>query len=138
VASEPRPGTIEASLLAMDREWGHAYLTGDASVLERVLAPDWIGWFETQPSTRESEIASLRSGHLLLEDIVDEATVRVFGETAVIQARERGRVADASGSHWVTHHITDVFVRRDGRWTIVASHDSLIPNPASPGAGAQR
>jgi len=72
----------------------------------------------------------MRAGsHRLLEDIVDQATVRIFGSTAVIQARERGRYADSSGEHWVTHHITDVFIHRDGRWVVIASHDSLIPNP---------
>ncbi len=127
-SAEERPGSIEAELLAMDRAWGQAYVTGDAAVVERVLAPDWIGWLDTAPSTRADELATVRAGAKLLEDIVDEATVRVFGDSAVIQARERGRVADKTGSHWVAHHITDVFVRRDGRWMIVASHDSLIPN----------
>jgi hypothetical protein len=126
-ASAPR--TVADSLLELDREWGQAYVRSDTAVVRRIVAPDWIGWFETEASTRDAELASLRTGgHRLLEDIVDRATVRVFGGTAVIQARERGRVRDATGEHWVTHHITDVFVRRNGRWMVVASHDSLIPN----------
>jgi len=123
---------IQDSLLALDRRWGQAFVNGHDSVfVAGLLADDWIGWFDEAPTTRAESMAELRTGApRLLEDIVDEATVRVFGDAAVIQARERNRVRDPNGGeHWETRHITDVFVHRGGRWVIVASHDSRIPNP---------
>ena len=103
---------------------------GDSVFVAGLVAEDWQGWFDDHADNKASVLAAVRSGAPpLLEDIVDQATVRIFGEMAVIQARERNRVPDATGGHWETRHITDVFIRRPEGWVIVASHDSRIPNP---------
>jgi len=94
------------------------------------VADDWRGWFDDHADNKASVLTAVRTGApRLLEDIVDQATVRIFGEMAVIQARERNRVPDATGGHWETRHITDVFVHRAGGWVVIASHDSRIPTP---------
>ena len=118
------------SLLELDRRWGQAYVHGDSAFIASLIAVDYVGWFDEQAATRAFALAEVRTGApRLLEDIVDQATVRVFGAMAVIQARERAKVPDAKGGHWETRHITDVFIQRSGRWVVVASHDSRIPNP---------
>jgi ketosteroid isomerase-like protein len=129
--SSKRDRAVADSLLALDRRWGQAYVTGDSAFVAGFLAEDWIGWFDDGQETKGSALAQLRTGApRLLEDIVDQATVRVFGTMAIVQARERNRVADSTGArHWETRHITDVFIVRKGRWMVVASHDSRIPNP---------
>jgi hypothetical protein len=123
--------TLGDSLLALDRQWGQSYVTGDSVFVAGLLADDWIGWFDDVQQDKASSLGDLRTdAPRLLEDIVDQATVRVFGTTAVIQARERNRVADGTpAGHWETRHITYVFVLRHRHWLIVASHDSRIPNP---------
>ena len=123
------PQTLADSLLAFERAWGQSYVTGDTMTVKRLLAPDWIGWLDDTESTVESELAGLRKGERILGDVVDRAKIRIFGTTAVVQARERNRVADAGGgSHWIARHITDVFLLRNGQWVVVASHDSRIPD----------
>ena len=62
-------------------------------------------------------------------NIIDNARVRVYGDAAVVEARERVRFQDAGGEHWLTWHFTDVFVRRSAGWQVVASDQSTIPNP---------
>ena len=131
--SSPRPGAqvaLRDSLLALDRRWGQAYVHGDSAFVAGFVAEDWRGWFDDHADNKASVLAAVRSGapHLL-EDIVDQATVRIFGQMAVIQARERNHVRDASGEHWETRHITDVLVHRAEGWVVIASHDSRIPNP---------
>lgn len=133
VGQPPRPSatprTLADSLLTFERAWGQSYVTGDTMTLKRLLAPDWIGWLDDAESTLEGELAFLRRGDRILEDAVDRATVRIFGTTAVVQARERNRVASpGGGSHWIARHITDVFLLRNGHWVVVASHDSRIPD----------
>ena len=118
------------SLLKLDQRWGQAYVHSDSAFVAAFLASDWLGWFDDHATTRISALAAVGAeASRLLEDIVDQSTVRVFGAMAVLQARERNRVPDAASGHWETRHITDVFVHRDGRWMVVASHDSRIPNP---------
>ena len=63
-----------------------------------------------------------------LENIIDNSHVRVYGNTAVVEARERVRFRDDTGEHWLTWHITDVFVQQVGQWQVVTSHGSTIPN----------
>lgn len=118
------------SLLALDRRWGQAYVHPDSAVVAGVVAADWRGWSDDRSADTASVMEQMRSGApRRLEDIVDQATVRVFGSTAVIEARERNRIPDSKGGHWETRHITDVLIHRRKGWVVVASHDSRIPNP---------
>ena len=52
---------------------------------------------------------------------IDQLAVRVYGDTAIVTGRTRA-TADGAAAQTVTLRLTDVFVRRDGRWSVVASH----------------
>lgn len=124
------PQSVEAKVLEIDRAWGQAYVKDQIDVIDRTLAPDWRGWIDTEGSDKASELADFKAGkNRSLENIIDNARVRVYGNTAVVEARERVRFRDKTGEHWLTWHITDVFVEIDGQWRVVASHESTIPNP---------
>jgi len=126
----PTVARTEKTVLELDRAWGQAYVTGDFNVIERILDPDWHGWLDNKSSDKESELSDFKAGHSAsLENIIDNARVRVYGDAAVVEGRERVRYRDDSGEHWLTWHITDVFIRRAGQWRVVASHCSTIPNP---------
>jgi len=120
----------EATVLELDRAWGQAYVNGDIDFVERVLSPDWRGWTDHAGSDKGSELAEFRAGRSKsLENIIDNARVRVYGDAAVVEARERVRYRDETGEHWLTWHITDVFVRNGTQWQVVTSHQSTLPNP---------
>jgi ketosteroid isomerase-like protein len=128
--STPTQQRDAAKILEIDRAWGQAYVKGEIDVIDRTLAPDWRGWLDTSGSDKAMELAEFTAGkNRSLENIIDNARVRVYGNTAVVEARERVRLRDETGEHWVTWHITDVFVKQDNQWQVVASHGSTIPNP---------
>jgi CubicO group peptidase (beta-lactamase class C family) len=128
--SPPAPHSVESEILEIDRAWGQTYVNGDIDVIDRTLASDWRGWLDTAGSDKATELAEFRAGkNRSLENIIDDARVRVYDNSAVVEARERIRFRDESGEHWLTWHITDVFVKQDNRWQVVASHGSTIPNP---------
>ncbi len=128
--STPAPQSVEAEVLELDRAWGQAYVKGDIDVIDRTLAPDWRGWLDAEGSDKATELAEFKAGkNRSLENIIDNARVRLYGNTAVVEARERIRSRDETGEHWLTWHITDVFVKQGGQWQVVASHGSTIPNP---------
>lgn len=121
---------VEATALELDRAWGQAYVKGDIEFVERILAPDWRGWTDHEGSDRASELAEFRSGRSKsLENIIDNARVRAYGDVVVVEARERVRYRDETGEHWLTWHITDVFARNGTQWQVVTSHQSTLPNP---------
>lgn len=61
----------------------------------------------------------------------DEIRVHMYGETAVMQSRYRQQATyrgeDRSGELF----LTDVWVRRHGRWQVVARHSCFAPPVAS-------
>ncbi len=104
-------------------------LFGLATASIRMLAPDWRGWLDTEGSDKAMELAEFEAGNnRSLENIIDNARARLRN-TAVVEARERVRLRDEKGEHWLTWHITDVFMKQAGQWQVVASHESTIPNP---------
>ena len=129
--STPAPHSVEEKVLELDRAWGQAYVKGDIDVIDRTLLRRTGGAGST-PAARIRPVnwLSSRPGRdRPLENIIDNAHVGVYGNTAVVEARERVRFRDEKGEHWLTWHITDVFVKRGGQWQVVASHGSTIPNP---------
>jgi ketosteroid isomerase-like protein len=110
-------------------EWMSAITTRDRAALEAFLAPEfrltsvrsdqWIGrdqWLELAMNAVEMESFT-----------VEAMEVAIFGDTAVVWARvnQRARVA---GDDWSDHFmLTDVWVRRDDRWQVVARHTSRPP-----------
>jgi Domain of unknown function (DUF4440) len=130
------PASEEKTILDLEHAWGQAYVKGDREFVERILAPEWHGWTDQEGSDKAAAMAEFKPGvSQSLENIIDDARVRVYGDAAVVQARERVRFRDESGEHWLTWHITDVYVRRANRWQVVASHTSTLPNPSSNDAG---
>jgi hypothetical protein len=56
--------------------------------------------------------------------------VQIFGNAAVVKSR-LSQVASVGGAPWnATFMLTDVWVRRDGRWQVVARHSSTPPAKA--------
>jgi hypothetical protein len=58
---------------------------------------------------------------------VDELSVRPFGDAAVVTGRTIVTLGGTS-PETVKLRFTDVFIRRDGRWQVVASHATRLPS----------
>jgi ketosteroid isomerase-like protein len=107
----------------------NAILKGDASANERYLASTYV--FTGPDGTVENKaqaIADVKSGDLKLQSAsLDGAKVQVYGNTAVVtySSNDKGtyKGKDISGmTRW-----TDVFVKDNGRWQVVASHGTMLP-----------
>jgi ketosteroid isomerase-like protein len=48
--------------------------------------------------------------------------VRIYGEAALVRSRYRQRGSMDGADRNTTYLMTDVWIRRDGRWTAVARH----------------
>jgi ketosteroid isomerase-like protein len=112
-----------------ESDWAESVVTNDASVLERILADDFIGVgpegshysksdaikdYQTQPS-------EFVSNHL------NEVEIRLYGDAAVAQGNESWKKKDGTPGKFVW---TDTWIRRGGKWQIVAAED-LVP-PVAP------
>jgi Domain of unknown function (DUF4440) len=123
--------SVEAIITELERKWAEAIVNRDTATLELLLAKEFNGTTPTAHTySREMAIVDLKAGRYVVERMyLDEISVNVFGNTAVAftSQEEKSRYAneDFSG-HF---HYTDVWVKRNGRWEVVASHGSRFDEP---------
>ena len=127
----PRPGeaTARREIETGERAWGQAFVHGDAAALERLLADDFVGISPGGKTyTKAQMLKDLRTDPHETADRIDGLSVRFYGDTAIAQAHEHvvGPPPELEPSETV---FTDTWVRRGGRWRVVAAED------LDPGAG---
>ena len=116
-------------LIKIEKGCAEAYVNKDIAFLDQILADDFMGTdAEGNVLTKAQEFEDLKSDDYVPTSAVNEdIKVRIYGDAAVvtgrgiIKAQYKGK--DASGQYqW-----TDTFIKRDGRWQLVATHSSGIP-----------
>lgn len=121
---------VREAVLRLEEEGAQALVRGDTAVAERNLAEDYLGvTLDGHSETKAQAVANMRRDSATVVEAVqlDSTTVRAHGDVAV--AHVSGTVRARSGQQPVTIRFrgTDVFVWRDGRWQMVASHVSKVP-----------
>jgi ketosteroid isomerase-like protein len=115
--------TIEVEQLVrqLNDDWVKAIMRRDAATLDRVMADDFFFTYPLEGDDKAQFIADVTSGDLKIEHITrEQLSVRVFGNTAVLTARDsatwlyHGR--ELSGQY----KIISVFTERAGRWQLCA------------------
>ena len=124
--------SVVAAIRKLDEERIQAQIHADAAALERIYADDFIG---IGPSgtvrTKPQVLVDFTSHDLKFQSITtDDVRIRVYGNTVVETGRstmvgqDKGRVVPRD------NRFTRVWVRRQGRWQLVANHYStLISQP---------
>ena len=119
----------QAALVEMQQDLARAWVSGDRTALERIIASEWT---TTGPDGRTSDRARVLAQvfetgvHRIHNLKIDDVKARVFGDAAVVTGRTRGVGEFEGAAYDVVIRFTDVFVRRAGQWQAVASHSSLI------------
>jgi uncharacterized protein (TIGR02246 family) len=106
-----------------------AWLKHDTATIGSIVADDFQSW--SFKGVRRSKADLLRTVEKNTESNtkVDDAVVRVYGDAAVYTARITDSGTRPNGETFTTKTcITEMYVRRDGRWQLVASHESLLPD----------
>ncbi|HVE56223.1 MAG TPA: nuclear transport factor 2 family protein [Pyrinomonadaceae bacterium] len=128
-----KPSKTQIELMQLERDIGEANIRRDKAFFELIEADEFI--FTDSGggiTTKTEDVASLDkpAGEFkLVSYVVDEMKVFVYGKTAVVTGRtttvSRGKDREITNKS----RFTDVFVRRGGRWQIVAGHASRIREP---------
>ena len=131
--STKKPSKVEAELMQLERDIGEANITRDKAFFARIEGDECI--FTDSGgglTTKAEDLASLDEpvGETkLVSYIVDEMKVLDYGKTAVVLGRVTTTTRGKDGEVTRKSRFTDVFVKRDGRWQIVAGHSSRIREP---------
>jgi Domain of unknown function (DUF4440) len=115
----------ERYIKSSEAAWAQSVSTNDASVVERILASDFVWVLDGQVWNKARAVADAKAGPGdFLSDHLNYARVRFFGDTAVVQGIETWTRKGARKGRFVW---TDTWVRRNGRWQIVAAEDMSVP-----------
>jgi ketosteroid isomerase-like protein len=117
----------EQELKRLENEWINSYLRGDKQTFDRIVADDFTrtdesGKFATKAEERtfvQAPPASVNSS-LTNEDM----QVRVYGNAGIVTGRI---VSKVQGGLNFQSRFTDTFIKREGRWQVVARHYSRVP-----------
>ena len=121
---------VERHLRQLDDEWVKAVVRRDAETLDRIIADDFVFAYPLEGDDKAQFIADVTSGQLKVEHISrEQVSVRVFGKTAVLTARDsatwlyHGR--ELSGQY----KIIKVFSERNGQWQLCAFQACPMTQP---------
>jgi ketosteroid isomerase-like protein len=117
---------IERYILESERQWAESVATGDTSAIERILADDFIG---VDPKgalySKQQMITDTRSApKYFVSNRLNDVKVRFYGNTAIAQGSETWEKRSGDRGRFVW---TDTWLRRNGRWLIVAAQDLIAP-----------
>ena len=119
----------EEELKALENEAVQAQLNADMAAIDRIFSDDFILVDdEAEVRDKKAEFAPYKTDEeRMTAGQLDEMTVRVYGEAAVVTGRYvfkgsfQGKPFDLKG------RFTDVFVKQKGHWRIVSLHNSSFP-----------
>jgi hypothetical protein len=105
-----------------------AWVTHDRSILDRLLAPEWmVTQADGRLSSRQDILRDFDTGsNRLLDGNIDDIRVRLFDNFAVVTGRTQARGEYKGHPYDVTLRFTDVFLRRPQGWQAVASHATRL------------
>jgi len=120
--------SVEQKLLQLKHDWGKAYVQRDSTLLDRILADDFVVIdADGMATTKAQEMADFKSSSVVYESSnYDDATVRIYGDTAIVAGRGTVKGRGKTQTFHTQYRSTNVFVKRNGRWQAVASHISGV------------
>ena len=130
---EAKPQTTSSSaadekeILRLTEMINAAWLKHDVATIGPLIADDIQAW--SFKGARRGKADLLRAVEKSEESDtkVEDPVVRVFGDTAVYTARIIDTGKRANGEAFsITSVVTNIWVRRNGQWQIVAEHQSLM------------
>jgi len=136
-AQPPQLSKAEEEVRRLERQWLDAYEQNDAEAMNRIVAEDFTitfpdGGMQTKPQIMAMLKSPRRASQPRMRFRTEGVQSRAYGDTVillgvVVTEYEREGKAVSEQSRY-----TDTYVRRDGRWQVVASHLSNAPAAKKP------
>jgi ketosteroid isomerase-like protein len=115
-------------LTRLEQVWNDAHLRGDAAALEKLWAEDLFVTIPDMPVMNKEESLAIWKAGKMKFDIYKTSDIRikVYGNSAVVTG-QLVRIRDSKSTKFEDDwRFTKVYVRREGRWQVVAWHGSHV------------
>jgi len=118
------------ALLRLEDDWASALIKRDSVVFQRLLAPGFVYTENDQMMDRAAVLHAVVAGSDTVAAAHNEAMrVHRYGPvTAVVTGWLVVRGRGAHGAFDRRYRFTDTWVKRAGRWQIVAAQDYVAPS----------
>ena len=116
----------ERYIIESERQWAESVASGDTAVIQRILADDFVGVDPKGRHYGKSEMISdtRNAPKYFASNRLNDVKVRFYRGTAVAQGNESWQRHNGERGRFVW---TDTWIRRNGRWQIVAAEDLIAP-----------
>jgi ketosteroid isomerase-like protein len=116
----------QAELQKLEKTWNDAHVAGDAAALDSLWADELVVTVPKMPMfDKKQSLAIWKTGRMKFSRYeTSDLGFKSFGDTAVVTGalvRERNFMGKDIHEDW---RFTKVYVRRDGKWRVVAWHAS--------------
>jgi hypothetical protein len=118
-----KKGSLEEKLIELDKAWTFAELKGDKKAAAAMVADDYVGTTQRGEIENKAQyLAQLAPNSDMVRS--DDYKVRIFGNMAIMTHR-----ATVEGVRNMQFRSTHVWMKRGGKWLIVAHHGGQILPP---------
>ena len=133
-ASAADAAKIDPEVLKLREAAWRAWFAGDTAALEKMLPPEFIGIsmegpLTPLPRTLEESRGFREGGGRLLSLEFPETQAQRYGDVVVLYGRYAITFLAGGAEKSVSGRLTEVFVRRDGRWIHPGWHLDTVPAP---------
>lgn len=128
---EPQNSNAEQEVKKLEREWLDAYEQHDAAAMDRIVSSDFtITYPDGDVLTKEQIMRMIKSPRASASPgpkfTTEEVLARVYGDTVILTGRLVTQWQRAGEISKEQSRYTDTYIKRGGRWQVVASHLSNI------------
>ena len=127
--SDPNP-VAEGEIKALELKLAELIVHGDWDEYEKRLASDYLHTRDSgHVESKDEALASLRDVKrkiIVMEMEPADLAIRIYGETAVSNAEFTTSVRESGQVKTRRTRQTDVFVKRDGQWYLIAEKGTTI------------
>jgi len=131
-----KTGVDHDVLAAREAAW-RAYFGGDVEVLGALLPPEFIGIgmndapFADRATTLHGARAFRERGGRLVRVAFPETRAQRLGDAVVLYGRFEAVIESGGSEHTLRGRLTEMFVRRSGKWVHPGWHLDLTAAPSS-------
>jgi ketosteroid isomerase-like protein len=121
------PSADEKEILRLEEVIKEAWLKHDGATISSVYADDFQSWSFKGMRRGKADLLKAVASNGESDTKVEEPSVRVVGDAAIYTTRIVDSGRNNKGEPFsVTTCLTSVFTRRNGKWQVVAEHQSKV------------
>jgi len=128
ILAQTQTECVEQELIRLENVWAAAAVKHDATTIDKMVTDDFIDTTSGGSVLTKAQMLEYAKTDKLeyISFVTDEWKVRVYGDAAVVNARNTIKMQWEGKEATKQERFTDTWIKRGGRWKCVAGHYSTI------------